>query len=77
MSNILFWFDFFKSKNFSWRFKLANLIMNDHLRNYLAVGCLVPLENAIKYTMAETDNEVYLMKKIERVVDTIMEIFEV
>lgn len=71
MKNILFWFDFFMDKKFSIRFKLANLIMNDYLRNYLAVGCLIPLENGVKYIEAETDNEEYLQRQMEKAVDSI------
>lgn len=76
MENILFWFEFFKDKRFSLRFKLANLIMNDHLRNYLAVGCLLPLEKGLEYVEAETDNEKYMQKQMEKVVDTIKDIFK-
>lgn len=77
MDNILFWFGFFKDKKFSIRFKLANLIMNDYLRNYLAVGCLLPLENSLKYIEAETDSEKHLCQKMEEVADTIKDIFEI
>lgn len=77
MENILFWFDFFKDKRFSLRFKLANLIMNDYLRNYLAVGCLLPLESSLKYIEAETDYEKYVRKQIEKATDTIRDIFEI
>ena len=77
MKNILFWFDFFMDKKFSIRFKLANLIMNDYLRNYLAVRCLIPLENGVKYIEAETDNEEYLQRQMEKAVDSIKEIFEI
>jgi hypothetical protein len=31
-----FWFDFFLDKRFSLDFKIANFIMRDSLRNYLA-----------------------------------------
>lgn len=34
-----FWLEFFKDKRFSWDFKIANFIMGDSLRNYLAVDC--------------------------------------
>lgn len=40
-----FWIEFFLDKRFGWRFKLANWIMNDYLRNYLTVGCLVNLSH--------------------------------
>ena len=38
-----FWIDFFKDKRFSLDFKIANLVMNDALRNYLATD-LIELE---------------------------------
>lgn len=41
------WLEFFADKRFGWRFKLANFIMNDYLRNYLAVGGLTNLDNII------------------------------
>ena len=36
-----FWLEFFKDKRFSWDFKIANFIMGDSLRNYLALDCVV------------------------------------
>lgn len=36
-----FWFDFFRDKRFSLDFKIANLIMGDALRNYLATDLIV------------------------------------
>lgn len=36
-----FWIEFFKDKRFSLDFKIANLIMGDSLRNYLATDLLV------------------------------------
>ena len=42
-----FWLEFFKDKRFSWDFKIANFIMRDSLRNYLAVNCMV-LDNLLK-----------------------------
>lgn len=35
-----FWIDFFRDKRFSLDFKIANLIMGDSLRNYLAMDCV-------------------------------------
>lgn len=35
-----FWIDFFKDKRFSLDFKIANLIMRDSLRNYLATDLI-------------------------------------
>lgn len=36
-----FWLDFFRDKRFSFDFKIANLIMGDALRNYLATDLIV------------------------------------
>lgn len=36
-----FWLEFFKDKRFSLDFKIANFIMRDSLRNYLAVDCMI------------------------------------
>ena len=33
-----FWWKFFKDKRFAWDFKIANLIMGDRLRSYLAIN---------------------------------------
>lgn len=74
--NISFWFDFFKDKRFSFRFKLANLIMNDYLRNYLAVGCLAKLGN-FKHIEPKTLNEKTMCKWAESAYDTVVEIFEI
>lgn len=35
-----FWVEFFRDKRFSWDFKIANLIMGDSLRNYLATDLI-------------------------------------
>lgn len=34
-----FWLEFFKDKRFSLSFKIANFVMRDKLREYLAVNC--------------------------------------
>lgn len=44
LEELKFWFWFFKSENFGFRFKIANLIMNDELRGRLAID-LITLEN--------------------------------
>lgn len=44
LGELKFWFRFFKSENFGFRFKIANLIMNDELRGRLAID-LITLEN--------------------------------
>lgn len=36
-----FWLGFFRDKRFSFDFKIANLIMGDALRNYLATDLIV------------------------------------
>lgn len=36
-----FWVEFFKDKRFSLDFKIANLIMRDSLRNYLATDLMI------------------------------------
>lgn len=77
MENILFWIDFFKDRRFSIRFKLANLIMNDYLRNYLAVGCLIPLENAVKRIEDGTADEKYVKNQIGNVSSAVKEVFEI
>lgn len=41
-----FWIEFFKDKRFAWDFKIANFIMRDYLRNYLATDCAVLKEIA-------------------------------
>jgi hypothetical protein len=41
VGNMKFWLEFFKDKRFSWDFKIANFIMRDSLRNYLAVDCMI------------------------------------
>ena len=33
-----FWLEFFKDKRFAWDFKIANFIMGDRLRSYLAIN---------------------------------------
>lgn len=43
-----FWFEFFRDKRFAWDFKLANFIMRDILRNYLALCCM-SLKDVLKY----------------------------
>lgn len=77
MEKFLFWIDFLRDRKFSLRFKLANIIMGDYLRNYLAVGCLIPLENTLKHIEAETWNEKYMQEEMKKVSDTIKEIFEI
>ena len=58
-----FWLEFFKDKRFSWDFKIANFIMKDHLRNYLAVDITILRE--ISKNENCTD---YSKKKIEKII---------
>lgn len=66
-----FWLRFFKDKRFAWDFKIANFVMRDLLRNYLATDC-----TALK-TIAENSgvSEFYKarLKKIARDMETLME----
>lgn len=56
-----YWLEFFADKRFGWRFKLANFIMGDYLRNYLAAGCLHRLGHIVDLCTDEP-----LMKHIKR-----------
>lgn len=57
------------------RFRIANWICKDYLRNYLAVGVLLPLTNLIKYKKAYDIND-DTRKELERIVACVREIFE-
>ena len=59
-----FWLEFFKDKRFSWDFKIANFIMQDSLRNYLAVDCVV-----LKEVVKSGDCSDYHAKKINNVIN--------
>lgn len=59
-----FWLEFFKDKRFSWDFKIANFIMRDSLRNYLAVDCM-----ALKKIVESSDCTDFHKKRIDRVVN--------
>lgn len=48
-----FWLEFFTSKEFSFDFKIANLIMRDALRNYMAVDRVVLKEVAESESLSE------------------------
>lgn len=65
------WVAFFSDKRFGARFKLANLIMNDYLHNYLAID-MIPLENAKKYADKHPDAS---KEEIEKVQKDIRELF--
>lgn len=58
------------------RFKIANWIMGDRLRNYLAVGVRLPLVNAS--TLLERDAiSQYAKDEIRKAIATIDELFEI
>ena len=64
--------DTLRDNRFGWRFKIANLIMGDLLRNYLAVGVRLPLDNAKRYYK----DEEFCKDEIDKAIETIDEIFE-
>ena len=65
-----FWFEFFKDKRFNFRFKIANLIMGDRLREYLAVNCAVLKE--ISETERFTEFHKRQINKVVRDIHSIM-----
>lgn len=68
------WLEFFGDKRFGWRFKIANFIMNDYLRNYLAVGGLCNLNNLLNIraeTVREKRMHDYALKARKSIVDVI------
>lgn len=69
------WLEFFTDKRFGWRFKLANLIMNDYLRNYLAVGGLGNLSNILDIK-ARTVHEERMLLYAEKARKSIIEVME-
>lgn len=66
-----FWFEFFKDKRFSFRFKVANLIMNDYLRNYLATDCCI-LNKVINSKDCSDFNKRQINKVVKNI-NTLME----
>lgn len=59
-----FWLEFFKDKRFSWDFKIANFIMRDSLRNYLAVDIAI-----LKEIPKSNDCADYTKKRINKVIN--------
>lgn len=57
-----FWLEFFKDRNFSWDFKIANFIMRDSLRNYLAVDCA-----ALDKISGDSNLSEYQKKRLNRI----------
>lgn len=70
-----FWIEFFADKRFGWRFKIANFIMGDCLRNCLSARCLCELDNSINM---EIDNPAakYIQKRLGKMKKTIIDIME-
>lgn len=60
-----FWLKFFADKRFSWDFKIANFIMGDSLRNYLAVDSMI-LERVVESNQCNN----FYMRQISKVVDS-------
>lgn len=56
------------------RFKIANLIMGDYLRNYLAVGIRLPLVKILTSNLSNLDT--YTAEQIERMIQQIDELFD-
>ena len=57
-----FWIEFFKDKRFNFRFKVANLVMGDRLRENLAVN------SAVLDTISKSERVIeFHKKKINRV----------
>lgn len=69
------WIEFFSDKRFGWRFKIANLIMGDYLRNYLVVGCLIPLDHIIDRT-SEDPVIRFCGKQAEKARNSVIDIME-
>ena len=58
-----FWLEFFKDKRFAWDFKIANFIMRDRLRSYLAI------DSTMLKDMAKSNDLTYFQQnRISRVV---------
>ena len=58
------------------RFRIANFIMKDYLRNYLAVGIRLPLKNLIRYK-EQCNLDSFTIQTIEKCIETINDIFEI
>jgi hypothetical protein len=51
-----------KDKRFSLRFKILNILSNDRLRNYLAVGVSTPLFKAHQHLSADEFSDAFRLK---------------
>lgn len=58
------------------RFRIANYVMRDYLRNYLVVGIKLPLLNMLKYHSIENSLSDFQIYKIEDMLATIDELLE-
>lgn len=54
------------------RFRIANWICGDYLRNYLAVGVLLPLSNVLK----SNELSAWDRRRLEKIKEATEEIFE-
>ena len=59
------------------RFKIANWIMRDYLRNYLIVGIKLPLLNILKYQYVDNKLSDFQEHKIKDIISTVDELFEI
>ena len=75
MNLLLYWLDFLKDPKYSFKFKIANIIMDDLLRTNLESSCVVKL-NSYKLINANTEEEKIMQKWAEDVLEYIVEIFE-
>ena len=57
------------------RFRIANFIMKDYLRNFLVVGVRLPLKNLIRYKK-QCNLDSFTIQTIEKCIKTIDDIFE-
>lgn len=69
------WIEFFADKRFGWRFKIANFIMGDYLRNRLSVGCLIPLDHIIDLTFEDPVLR-FCKKQAEKASRSVIEVME-
>ena len=72
---MLFWLEFFTDKRFGWRFKIANFIMGDYLRNYLAVGGIGNLCKVLDIKV-ETVGERLMHRYAERAMKSIIDVMD-
>jgi hypothetical protein len=75
MDLLLHWFRFYNDRRYSWRFKLANFIMDDALRTKLESQCMTKL-SGFRYINAKTENEKIMQQWAEDALDYLAEILE-